>query len=68
LTSPGPFLKRQQLLIESADLPRAVHEVNLQNPMPFLAKLIHAAHPQRIVRMNVKADLVARNALVRKLA
>ena len=62
------LLKRQQLLIEAADFPRAVHEVNLQNPVPFLAELIHPAHPARIVGVNVQGDLVAGNALVWKLA
>jgi hypothetical protein len=31
---------RQQLLVETSDLVFSVHEVNFQNPVPFLAHFI----------------------------
>ena len=46
------ILDRQQLFEESADLPFAIDEMNLQNPMSLGALRIRLAQQQRIATAN----------------
>src|ERR1700678_37646 len=56
----------QQFFIESADLPRVVHEVNLEYPVPLAARSIPLAHTVVVLRMDIQGDLVTRDFLMRK--
>lgn len=52
----------------SADLPRAVYEVNLENPVAFLTVFTEASHSVRVVGVNVQRDFVTCDSFVRELA
>jgi hypothetical protein len=58
----------EQFFVECADLPRAIYEVNLENPVSLAPFRVRVAHAVRIVRVHVQGDLVSRNAFLRKLA
>src|ERR1700733_1449972 len=60
-------IDRQQLLVESADLALAVHEVNFQNPMSSLTVFVGGAHRQVAVGMDIQGHLVTGNFFMRKL-
>src|SRR6202041_924842 len=57
----------QQFLVKSANLPRPVNEVNLQNPMALLAVGVKIAHAPRIFRMHIEGHFIAGNPFMGKL-
>ncbi len=58
---------RQKLFVKTTNLARAIHKMNFQNPVALFSIFTDAAHPNRIVRMNVQRNFVPRNSLVRKM-
>ena len=44
----------QQFFVESTDLPRAIYEVNLENPVSLASFRVRSAHTVRIVRVHVQ--------------
>src|SRR5580704_276972 len=58
----------QQFLIEAAELPGAIDEMHLQNPVTFSPRRILGPHSTVVIRVHIQCDLVASDLLVRKLA
>src|SRR5271156_4912063 len=58
----------EQFLVKTADFSRAVYEMDFENPVALSAVGVEAAHPVRIVRVNVECNFILRNPFVRKLA
>ena len=58
---------RQEFFVETTNLARTIHKVDLQNPVPLLPVFTDAAHPNRIIRMNIQRHFIPWNSLVRKM-
>ena len=49
----------QQFFVESADLPSAVHKVNLQNPVTLATTGVQCSHSIGIIGVDVEGNLIA---------
>jgi len=49
---------RQQLFVESADLPCSIYKVNLQYPVPLSARSVRQPHLIVVLGVDIKSDLV----------
>src|ERR1700685_3499087 len=58
----------EQLFVESADLPRAIYEMNLEYPVPLSARSVRQLHSVGIAGVDIKSDLIVGDLLVRKNA
>jgi hypothetical protein len=48
----------QEFFVKAADLPSAIHEVNLKNPVTLLAFCVEIPHTVRIIGVNIQGDLI----------
>jgi hypothetical protein len=61
-----PSANGQQFFVESANLPDAIHEVDLEYPMPLSARSIWHPHSAVIFGMNVETNFVPCDFFMRK--
>jgi hypothetical protein len=67
LLDDARLIHGEQLLVEPADFPGAIHKMDFKNPVPWLPVCAWIAHAPWILRVDVERDFVAGDSLVREL-